>query len=899
MARSVTIQRGVVAVGNAGGTATPGTAFGSTSSTFVLLTNNRRMNAGLDNQSSTTLDIDDLSGGAHLASTTSIEFDREAGSRTDPMRFAWEAWEYTGIPGGPHEFIVRGRVKLTLASGSTTTSIGGVVDIDRCIPFITGIFSNSGADDADSGTAIAWMSGSGTLNVLRGSGSNNTVRVYVTVVEFVGPSWTVYHGRQEVPSPDLGTINIVTGADGLNGQVANFSSWSNGVIFHQYKNNDLNGVDDAITDTSAIYYPGGVTSQVIWEFRGDHVDSAPTGQRGVNMVHVLVNPSLTVTRYSDVQSGAGPQPINIGSAGIFDVTTVAIEVSRCSTGTGTAYGRGWTNARIVSTTSAELWVHRSGNSIKTEIQIIDLSGLSSIAVISVSDGELGVGENGVVVTGFGFGAVQGSGKVEMAADLGYTGTIVPQNVVSWSDTSITIDTTNGALPEGTLYVFVTNGAGERSNGSKVSYGFTPYDDVIRGTAPDHWWQLDNSYDDEIGSRPMDQSVVGTQTFVTPICEKNAVSVEFPTNSDKREILDTSAMNTSTIVERTMGGWVQVSSVQQKLAALYKEGGSLNNMAFLFGIGNVLMAQMADTGDDNVQAYSDIRLAINRPYHICLRYTYTQSVKEFRLYIDGVKQAVTSGNPLASSDLDSHSGDVVFGAPDTNLEMGGTDVFFKGTAGSRYAQWATWTRALSEQSEIREKLFESGALPDIVISSGSVQSMQASLDALSGTIRPDAPVAIRVEGVLGGGSFKLTANDVKFDPLCSVHVQYVGPDTLTWVNANGSNASITSSIAGGDIVIVASVRTTITVLDVVTGAAVAGARVFVEASSGGPLAQGTQLLNALTDSSGQAFFDLEYSADQPLSGRVRKAGQAPFYKTSGISGTVLSSGLSLSVFMVPD
>jgi len=43
----------------------------------------------------------------------------------------------------------------------------------------------------------------------------------------------------------------------------------------------------------------------------------------------------------------------------------------------------------------------------------------------------------------------------------------------------------------------------------------------------------------------------------------------------------------------------------------------------------------------------------------------------------------------------------------------------------------------------------------------------------------------------------------------------------------------------------------------------------------------------------------FTSDQPIAGRVRKGTTAPYYKTSPVSGTITSSGLDLTVFMVGD
>ena len=105
----------------------------------------------------------------------------------------------------------------------------------------------------------------------------------------------------------------------------------------------------------------------------------------------------------------------------------------------------------------------------------------------------------------------------------------------------------------------------------------------------------------------------------------------------------------------MGGWIRITEVQDSFVCFYEEGGGVNNLAFFMGMGGVLVAQLADTGDDNVHAYSDFKLQPNRDYHILFRFDYT-GTDRFELLVDGILQDVTFGNPLTSAGghLDAHS-----------------------------------------------------------------------------------------------------------------------------------------------------------------------------------------------------------------------------------------------------
>jgi hypothetical protein len=86
----------------------------------------------------------------------------------------------------------------------------------------------------------------------------------------------------------------------------------------------------------------------------------------------------------------------------------------------------------------------------------------------------------------------------------------------------------------------------------------------------------------------------------------------------------------------------------------------------------------------------------------------------------------------------------------------------------------------------------------------------------------------------------------------------------------------------------------------TGSPLAGARLYLVAGAGGPLAQGTLILNTLTDVNGNVTGAVELSGNQPVVGRVRFGTTPNFYKTVPISEIINStSGLSLNISMIPD
>ncbi|MEH6536612.1 MAG: choice-of-anchor D domain-containing protein [Psychroserpens sp.] len=376
-------------VANTGGTNTSFTPVSSLNNAVALANNNRKSNAGR-NGSSSNLNGDDMAGARQLTNTSTLTYYRESGSLASNMRFNTSIWEYVGAPGGNNEMIVRGRyaVNLNGTTNSVTQALSGISIANNCIPFITGIMNNTTNDDADSGTAIAYLQDLTTLRVLKGSNGNN-VTVYITVVEFTGSNWTVLHGDSGNDSNDTGTFTIRDGSDGT-GTATNVSAWSDAIIFsHHIGDTADNGINDAIADNWPKMEPGSNNQTVDWAFNSDH-DSAGTNR---HFAHVLTNTGLNVTRYTNTSNSANEVTIDITSAGLTDVNQALIVGSSISSGGGTAYGRGWRNYYLNSTTQAAHWAHRDKNTMSHEIQIIDLVGINTL----ISGPEINIQGNAVTI----------------------------------------------------------------------------------------------------------------------------------------------------------------------------------------------------------------------------------------------------------------------------------------------------------------------------------------------------------------------------------------------------------------------------------------------------------------------------------------------------------------------
>ncbi len=129
---------------------------------------------------------------------------------------------------------------------------------------------------------------------------------------------------------------------------------------------------------------------------------------------------------------------------------------------------------------------------------------------------------------------------------------------------------------------------------------------------------------------------------------------------------------------------------------------------------------------------------------------------------------------------------------------------------------------------------------------------------------------------------------------------VGSGSLT-INVAAGASTPTVRTAGATVTVVSGqVTTTITVVDIDTASAIQNARVYLTADTGGPLSQGTVIINALTNASGVASDTRSLPSDQPVTGWVRKGSASTYYKEAAISATIDNgNGLSLTVQMIPD
>lgn len=750
--------------------------------------------------------------GVEFTGTNQLTF--RAGNTTT-RKIMGEIWRYTGAPGGADEFICRGHLAVTMSGTTGTAVIPGLVDRNRVVPFITGVSTTaSSVNDYDISTFAAHVNSSGQLVVSSNNGGA-TGTVYVDVVEFTGSNWTVAHAISSSHDASDETVTLNSDSTGSGGSTVSVEP-SSSVI-------EINMQGDAGGETglSDVLATAVFTSNTQVQFRQEGDGDGNAANDGDGYIHVFSNDGINVTRGNivSISETNGGTEATIGFPGGSPTNRLLDELSLewmvDTTGVGTAHARGRLNARITNASGTiEHWVHRSGNDVDVRYGVIDLTGVLGVATLALTDVDgdevLSNTQTNVVITGVALGAVQGTGSVTFSDTTAGTGTNISQTIVSWSDSSVTINFDAGALADSNGIIRLTNNDGAVGT-IAVQAGIPPitYQEAVLSLAPDHYWPLNGDYIDVASS--LNWSVrSGSPSFTAnPLTRGRSNAWTVSAQGQEAGPANSNQINAQSETTRSMGGWIRFTEVQASFVMFYEEGGSVNNIAFLMGVGGILIAQLADTGDDNVHAYSDFALQPNRNYHIMFRFDYN-STDRFELLVDGVVQISTFGNPLTSSGghLDSHSGDIAFGDSSDSLEVFGTDINFPAATTAYYQDWATWTSFITD-AETRSILFEQGVRGEIEITSGTQAAMQLQLDAFAGTIQPNSDCIFRIAPCTDG-DFTLDFDNITFDEGTTLQIQYLGVDVLTANNLNGTNldSNKVSGLNGGTVNIVTPSQITV-------------------------------------------------------------------------------------------
>jgi hypothetical protein len=553
--------------------------------------------------------------------------------------------------------------------------------------------------------------------------------------------------------------------------------------------NNNTGTDDAIADTSAVYYPSTNADAVTFEFDSQHADS--TGE-GKHAVYLLYNADMKVTRYTSTDSSDGFR--EIASNLDVNVQTTHAHLSRCSSGTGTAYPRGW-GIPCFGNKKLGLQIQYSGNTIRSRIQLVE------------------------------FNPTQGKQL-----------TPYQEYIIDNLDVVELLHFDNDL--------------------NDLAYGFHG------GTFSTMHASFENEFACYGSSKSLTlDSSLGTNTYFLNC------SHEFS--------------NLKATTERTISMWFMVESIQDLFIAICKEGGGLNNVSFFLGFGNALMVQVTDiqsSPTQNIQLYSDVLIEPMRPYNITM--TLKTDGGYAKLYIDGVLQDNSKGNPFSATELSSHSDLKTIGGTNCSLNIAGKSVSFYAISKGWYSHWCSFKSELSG-TDIKNVLVEKGLPASYTIYN------QADLDALANTVLPNYSLSLRIEG--GSDDLELTADNITVNERTSYHIQWTGTGKLTFKNINGSDISIGTSLYGGDIDIVSQKHIVLKIVDAVSNTPIEDARVYFTDFD----------RYEVSDVNGEVSIYEFIATGADVIATIRKSSASPFYKSYKQTGTITGEENIYTIPMVKD
>lgn len=335
---------------------------------------------------------------------------------------------------------------------------------------------------------------------------------------------------------------------------------------------------------------------------------------------------------------------------------------------------------------------------------------------------------------------------------------------------------------------------------------------LQGLGATHLFTLDNvgtSTSDDLGSSSVPTNITGgTYSFqANPVCYGASHSIR--TTASTSNAIDGATFNNTNDINsnsslpynsgtRTVILWFKQDAIQN-VTCIYEQGGGQNNFAFMGGAQTTFQA--ADAGEPFLIAATKDKALANRAYFLAGVWEYhTQhsgTGNRVILYANGVLQEIAEENGTAV--FPSHGGDITLGNCAENLKSFAETVLTSQTTAKNCNYLGMYNNTSLTEAQCRN-IFERMVIPEVVIAADTVANQQAALNALSGTTYQNVNCAIEIRQATDATNYTLTLNNITFvqNPnLKDIAVQYVGPNTLTLVNAN-SNAVEVSTPAEKDL-----------------------------------------------------------------------------------------------------
>lgn len=241
--------------------------------------------------------------------------------------------------------------------------------------------------------------------------------------------------------------------------------------------------------------------------------------------------------------------------------------------------------------------------------------------------------------------------------------------------------------------------------------------------------------------------------------------------------------------------------------------------------------------------------------------------------DGCGTTTFSSSQSCQSSTWANSGQVIHGGATLNNST------ISGYTGAANSSALLYNVAADPDGEMDGMTFEMGSTATHAIEFGTTSPLDITLRNCDFT----------------GYSGTNNANDSTFHvkrTTGTVNINLVGCTTDSSFSFRTDGATVN--------LVIDPVTTLIKVIDANTKANIVGARVLVEADTGGPLSVGTDIISGVTDANGEISDSRTFASNQPIVGKVRRATSGTLYKQGGISGTISSTtGFSTTVQLIPD
>ena len=331
---------------------------------------------------------------------------------------------------------------------------------------------------------------------------------------------------------------------------------------------------------------------------------------------------------------------------------------------------------------------------------------------------------------------------------------------------------------------------------------------LQGLGATHLFTLDNvgtSTSDDLGNSSVPTNIIsGTYSFqANPVCYGASHSVRTTataTNAtDGATFANTNDININNALPynsgtRTVILWFKQDAIQN-VTCIYEQGGGANNFAFMGGAQTTFQA--AHAGEPFLIAATKDKAIANRAYFLAGVWEYyTQhagSGNRVIFYVNGVLQEIAEENGTAT--FPSHGGDIALGNSKENLKSFAETVLTSQTTAKNCNYLGMYNNTSLTEAQCRN-IFERMVIPEVVIAADTVANQQAALNALSGTTYQNVNCAIEIRQATDATDYTLTLNNITFvqNPnLKDIAVQYVGPNTLTLINANSNAVEVSTPV----------------------------------------------------------------------------------------------------------